>query len=150
MPTRTEISESEEGDGGHTDLMRAALEGQTETVNALLKGGADINARDREGRTALMFASVNRHTDSAKTLLEHGADVNVRANDGGTALMLAASSGEPEIVRALLSKDAGADVSAKFTETGKTALDLARDKNLTDIVHLLEAAEAGNALKRTK
>jgi ankyrin repeat protein len=148
MPTRTEISESEEGDRGHTDLMRAALEGQTETVNALLKGGADINARDREGRTALMFASVNRHTDSAKTLLEHGADVNVRANDGGTALMLAALSGEAEIVRTLLSK--GADVSAKFTETGKTALDLARDKNLTDIVHLLEAAEAGNALKRTK
>ncbi len=66
--------------------------------------------------------------------------MNVTANDGSTALMLAASSGDSEIVRNLLSK--GADVSAKFTETGKTALMLAREKDYTEIVQLLEAAEA--------
>jgi hypothetical protein len=138
MPTRTEISES--ADGSHTELMRAALEGQTETVKTLLEEGADVNARDSEGRTPLMFATVNMHTDSARALLEHGADVNTRANDGCTALMLAASSGAIEIVRALLSK--GADISAKFTQTGKTALMLARENDHHDIADLLEAAEA--------
>ncbi|CAN5437410.1 hypothetical protein BH20ACI3_BH20ACI3_19060 [soil metagenome] len=54
--------------------------------------------------------------------------------------MLAASSGDSEIVRDLLSK--GADVSAKFTQTGKTALMLAREKDYTEIVQLLEAAGA--------
>lgn len=86
-----------------------------------------------------MFAVTNRQTDSVKALLEHGADVNVRANDGSTALMLAAAAGDIEIVRALLSK--GADVSGRFTETGKTALMLAKEKGYTDIVSLLQAAD---------
>jgi ankyrin repeat protein len=67
--------------------------------------------------------------------------VNATANDGGTALMLAASSGEIEIVRALLSK--GADVSGRFTQTGKTALILAREKDYIDIAELLQAAGTG-------
>jgi uncharacterized protein len=145
MTTRAEISESEEHEGGHTRLMRAALEGQTETVETLLEIGADVNARDSEGRTALMFAAVNMHTDSAKALLEHGADVNAKAHDGCSALMLAASSGEIEIVRALLIK--GADVSGKVTQTGKTALMLARENDHNDIAHLLQAAEGEQASK---
>ncbi len=87
-----------------------------------------------------MFAVTNLHTDSAKALLEHGADVNLTANDGSTALMLAASSGDRDIVRDLLSKRA--DLSAKFTQTGKSALMLAKEKGYTDIVRLLEAAGA--------
>ena len=143
MNTRAEISESAEDEAGHTKLMRAALEGQTESVEALLEQGADVNAKDSEGRTALMFASVNMHFGSAKALLEHGADVNAKANDGCTALMLAASSDDIEIVRALLRK--GADVSGKFTQTGKTALQLAEEKGYTDIVGLLLTAKREQA-----
>jgi ankyrin repeat protein len=91
-----------------------------------------------------MFAVTNIHTDTAKSLLEHGADVNVKANDGCTGLMLAASSGDSEIVRDLLSK--GADVSARFTEPGKTALMLAKEKGYTEIIQLLEAAGAKNVI----
>ncbi len=102
MTTPARMSESAEHEGGHTNLMSAALEGQTETVKTLLESGADVNERDDEGRTALMFAVINMQTDSAKALLEHGADVNVTANDGSTALMLAASSGDREIVQRCL------------------------------------------------
>lgn len=79
MTSRAQLSKSAEHKGGHTDLMRAALGGQTETVKRLLEGGAEVNERDDEGRTALMFAVTNLHTDSAKALLDHGADVNLTA-----------------------------------------------------------------------
>jgi ankyrin repeat protein len=36
----------------------------------------------------------------------------------------------------------GADVTAKFIKTGKTALALAKEKGYTDIVGLLQAAGA--------
>jgi ankyrin len=75
-----------------------------------------------------------------KSLLEHGANVNAAANDGSTVLMMAVSAGDAEIVRELLTK--GADPSAKFTQTGKTPLMVAKEKDFTDIVRTLEAAAA--------
>ena len=93
MPTRAQISKVEEQRGGHTDLMRAALTGDLDTVRSLIAGGADVNERNADGRTPLMFAAINRETSCAKELLENGADVNAKANDGGTALMFAASEG---------------------------------------------------------
>ncbi len=141
MTTRAQMSESAKHEASHTELMRAALEGQTAWLKVLLEKAADVNETDNEGRTALMFAVTNMHRDSANVLLEHGADVNLKANDGCTALMLAASSGESDLARALLSK--GADVTAKFRESGKTALDLAKERGHTEIVELLQAAGAG-------
>ena len=54
--------------------------------------------------------------------------------------MLAASSGDSEIVQDLLNK--GAEVTAKFTETGKTALMIANEKGYTDIVESLQSSGA--------
>ena len=63
MTTRAQMSESAEHEGGHTNLMRAALQGRTEELRILLGGGADVNEKDDEGRTALMFAVTNIQTD---------------------------------------------------------------------------------------
>ena len=133
MPTRAQMSAAEKRKRDNTDLMCAALEGNTEVVKALQ--GQDVNATNNEGRTALMFAVINMHTDTVKALLDLGADVNVRAEDGGTALMLAASCGDEGIVRLLLDK--GADVSGRYIATGQTAADLAAEKGYTAIVQLL-------------
>jgi len=94
MTTRAELSAAEEYGHGHTPLMRAALDGNTERVKELIHQGADINQRDNNGRTALMFAVINTHYETMKVLLEYGADVNVKSNTGGTALMAAALAGE--------------------------------------------------------
>ena len=139
MPTRAQLSDAKDN-GGHTPLMRAALEGQTETVKRLLSSGAQVNEQDEEGRTALMFSIINLHGDSAKILLEHGADPNIKANDGSTALILAVSVGDGEMVRDLLSRHV--DVTAHFSQTEKTALTIAKEKGYTDIVNLLEVAGA--------
>ncbi|HYJ86141.1 MAG TPA: ankyrin repeat domain-containing protein [Pyrinomonadaceae bacterium] len=54
---------------GHTPLMRAALDGNTERVKELVHQGADINQRDENGRTALMFAVINMHYETMKAFV---------------------------------------------------------------------------------
>ena len=58
MP-RTQMRFDAIDEQGNTPLMRAALDGQTKQVEALLRKGADVNAQNREGRTALMSAIIN-------------------------------------------------------------------------------------------
>jgi ankyrin repeat protein len=89
MTTRDELSEIEEKEGDHTELMRAALDRDIDSVKALSASGAEVDAKDNKRRTVLMFAVINMHADTAKQLLEHGANAHAAANDGGTALMLA-------------------------------------------------------------
>jgi ankyrin repeat protein len=136
MRTTANIPESETK--GHTALMFAALQGDTDWVKTLLAKGADVNAKDDKGRSALMFAVINMHHDTVKILLKHGANVNAIANDGGTALMLAASCGDPRLVQALLGS--GADLNGTFVSTGKNAVSLAADRGCTDVIELLKKA----------
>jgi len=135
MTTRAELSAAEGYGHGHTALMRAALDGNTEQVKELLNQGAEINQRDENGRTALMFAVINRHYDTMKVLLEHGADVNAKSNQGGTALMAAALAGDLRMVRALLDK--GADTHASLRETNETAATIAASHGYDEIARLL-------------
>ena len=135
MTTRAELSAADKYSHGHTVLMRAALDGNSETVKELIDQGADINKRDDNGRTALMFAVVNLHYETMKVLLEHGADVNAKSQQGGTALMAAALAGDVRIVQALLDK--GADLHVRLPETNDTAMTIVATHGHPEIVRLL-------------
>lgn len=135
--SNTQVPADLRDEGGNTSLMSAALDGQTETVKALLRNGADVNAQNLEGRTALMFAVINLRTDTVKTLLQSGADVNVQAHCGCTPLTLAACSGDIGITRALLNRDADAN---KVCSPGKTALVVAMEHGYHAIGELLKRA----------
>jgi ankyrin repeat protein len=135
MTTRAELSAAEEYGHGHTPLMQAALDGNTEKVGELIRQGADINQRDANDRTALMFAVINRHYETMKVLLEYGADVNAKSNKEGTALMGAALAGDLRMVQALLDK--GADPHARLPETNESAITIAVSHGHDEIARLL-------------
>jgi len=141
----------------NSELIEAAKNGDTVSINALLDAGADVNAKDVEGETALMWAARGGYTETAQSLLDAGADVNTKAREGthsfragvsgvfknwsgsATALLYATVIGHPEIVKILV--QAGADVNQK-DRNGTTLLTLATQAGHTEIVELLKKAGA--------
>ena len=59
--------------GSATALMKAVVSGHTVTVEALLAGGADVNAQDKSGVTAMIQADLLGHADIMRVLEEAGA-----------------------------------------------------------------------------
>lgn len=80
---------AKEGWYGQTALMWAAAEGHADVVQALIAGGADLNAVDQEGTSALIFATLNGHLDIAGALLDADADPKLADSYGRTVLFVA-------------------------------------------------------------
>lgn len=96
----------------------------TAAVEAALRAGADVNARDEYGQTPLMYAaSQSESPQMLELLLRAGADVNARSDAGWTALMYAARDAQ-NLDKVVLLMNAGADPTIRTAE-GQSVLDVA-------------------------
>jgi len=104
---------------GYTPLILAAYDGHIDTVDALIRAGADACKPDRsQGNTAQMGVAFKGEDAIADRLLKAGCDVNARNKAGQTALMMAALFGRTQQLGRLLAS--GADPALADAE-GRTA-----------------------------
>ena len=97
--------------------MLACKNGHKDVVAYLLEQGADVKARELNGRVALHYAAAFGHAQLVPLLLQKGAEIEHGDQDGTTALMLAIAGGHVAAVKALIDDKvngvAKADVKAK-------------------------------------
>jgi ankyrin repeat protein len=115
--------------------MAATSNNNPEIASALLKAGADVNARDANGVTPLMFAAIDGNIGIIKVLLEAGANVNAKSNGYMTPLLWAFNYGHLGAMSMLLR--AGADPNVEFY--GQTLRELAIERDLKEIIAVLDA-----------
>ena len=121
---------------GTTALHWAVRADDLETIDLLVRAGANVSARNRAGVMPLELAAINGNAAVIERLIKAGADVNKPLNSSGdTALMMASRSGKAEAVKALL--DRGAQINAKETWADTTALMWAVSEGNHDVVKLL-------------
>ncbi len=112
----------------------------TETVQTLLDGGADVNAKDQDGVAPLMIYGARANRGNVQALLDAGADVNAKDNNGMSALSYAAREDYAEILRTSL--DTGAQLDKRDKPNQPTALMAAAERGHTEIVKFLLDAGA--------
>jgi rhodanese-related sulfurtransferase len=106
---------------GLTPLMRAALLGRPDLVEALLALGVNVNAKNGDGNNALWLACVSDSAAVIDRLIAAGIDKDNRNDMGATVLMYTASAGKHQMVAHLLA--AGADPHLRNYDDAK-AVDL--------------------------
>lgn len=97
-----------------TPLQLAVYNENSDIVKVLIKAGADVNLKMKNGHTALHTAAFFGDTKSITFILRAKADVNAKSNDGTTPLHRAAEGGDTETIKLLLSY--GAKIDAKTND----------------------------------
>ena len=143
-----------------------------ETLQFLIKAGADANSSDNYGYTLLQNASIAGDVDRIKLLIKYGADVNKSNEYGATPLINAVKKQSEQAVNILISAGAKVNVKGDFgytplmtatigqwktgvrilikggadinavNERGDTALDLAISHGYPEMAELLRSLRA--------
>jgi ankyrin repeat protein len=106
---------------GTTALHWAAERDDVDLADLLIRAGARVAARTREGVLPFQLAAINGSAPMIDRLIKAGADPNEALTTAGdTALMMAARTGKTDAIRVLV--EAGVAVNARETWGGTTAL----------------------------
>lgn len=120
-----------------TPLIHASAYGNSKAAEWLVERGARADIRDVNGRDALWYASEKGLAGLVELLLKKKPVINYFDRYQKTPLMAACEQGHLAVVMQLYGN--GADVDMRSSIQGKTALDLAREKNYSEIVQYLNA-----------
>jgi len=130
---------------GDTTLTASAARGDANMVAALLRKGADVNAKGRNNWTALLLALQDQHEAVAGLLLaQPNLDVTPQTPEGATALMVAVWHQEENAVRAFLKRSM--DINHQDND-GDAAVHGAALYGNTKIMGLLLDAQANPNVK---
>lgn len=138
QPTRT-VSES-------GALCTAAHYGKVEKVADLLKGGANPDHKDKQGRTALHYACELGNIKIVELLLNNQppAGINIQDSVLETPLHIASAEGHGKVVAELLKRRANTDIQNSF---GATPLHRATYRGHEQVVQQLKDSGASQTIK---
>ena len=124
---------------GWSALHYASNNGHAKVVETLIGHGADVNAIGSDGLSSLLRAINNNHTKAIRVLLQNCADPNLKSGEHEwTALGTAVWMGKEAIVQLIIDASVvDIDLEAKMGIAGRTALEIAVDKNLERSVRIL-------------
>jgi ankyrin repeat protein len=123
------------------DFYSAIRNNDLARLESLIKGGADVNTRDRHAETPLMYAAYVGSLDAMQLLLASGASVDAQSQSGATALIWAAN----DLGKVRLLTEHGANVNLATKRRRTALLVAAMSDPSADIVKLL--IEKGADLK---
>ena len=102
---------------GDSALTKAVKAGDLQAVRALVKQGADVNARSGDGSTPLLWAVDGAEPEIARALIAAKARVDVATDLGVTPLLHAARTGNAAMVDLLLRSGANPSLAHPEGET---------------------------------
>ena len=118
-----------------------------ETVDILLKSGADPNRIDNEGYSHLVWAAIEGQMDIVVTFLKNNAEVDITDKFGRIPLDCALKEEHIEIAKILLKY--GANPLRKYT-SGLSVIDRAKNNKQHTIVKLLQEFIPSDTAIKTK
>jgi ankyrin repeat protein len=128
-----------------TPLGWAACAGEIFLVRALIKRGADIEARLGGRTTALLTAIAEKREDCAIALIKAEANLHTRTTGGQTALHLAAAMGLERVVEVCLVRHS--DLVNTVDENFETPLMLAAREGYESIIQSLLSFAPDKSMK---
>ncbi|KAJ7426532.1 M-phase phosphoprotein 8 [Willisornis vidua] len=117
LSSNVEYNLDQEDSSGMTLVMLAAAGGHDDLLRILIRKGAKVNRRQKNGTTALIHAAEKNFLTTVAILLEAGAYVNVQQSSGETALMKACKRGNSDIVRLMIESGADCNILSKHQNT---------------------------------
>ncbi len=108
---------------GMTALFLTVAQGDEEFFNLLVKKGADINHKAKDGSSLLIAASLGKNPNIVRTLLDKGLDINAKGMGGNTPLHSAFMMMDTYLAGLYMQE--GADANIKNSK-GLSGYDLAK------------------------
>ena len=128
-------------ENGRTALFLAAIMGNEDFVELLLRFNPRIGAVDKFGSSPIYYAAAANHVGVLEILAKKGADLDQTNRQGLTPLMVAASEGHLAAVQTLIRLKADTDVT---DFTGRTAYDWAVRNKRRVVIRYMKSAGLGS------